>query len=114
VTTILSSFPADLERMSASLTTLFPHQSLSAASAAFASTLDTKALNNPGNATVTTALATVRDEMSAVVANLATVERFINLSTPQMEDGNNFGVSVQMMVAKVSQEWRSEQVQCEH
>ena len=96
----MASFPSDLSRMSSSLASLFPHASLSAAGAAFSSQLDTNAADNAGNAQVTVALAAVRDEIAAAVENIQVVERWIALSTPQMEDGNNFGVSVQMMVAK--------------
>lgn len=35
-------------------------------------------------------------------------DRFIALSTPAMEDGNNFGVTVQMMVAKYCKDTREE------
>jgi hypothetical protein len=100
VEAIMANFPADLERMSTEHATLFPHASLSVASAAFAAQLDVKALNNAGNASVTQALNVVRDEIAAAVNNILVIERWIALSTPQMEDGNNFGVSVQMIVAK--------------
>ena len=46
------------------------------------------------------------DEADALAAHIATLERFIHLSTPVMEDGNNFGVSVQMTVAKELKEIR--------
>mmetsp|Transcript_16918 Transcript_16918/g.33864 ORF Transcript_16918/g.33864 Transcript_16918/m.33864 type:complete len:243 (+) Transcript_16918:958-1686(+) len=110
VESILSSAPADVERMLSSLNTLFPHKTLSAASAAFTSSLTVESADNAGNKVVTDALFAVRDEIEAAVAKIMAFERFIALSTPAMEDGNNFGVTVQMMVAKYCKDTREELV----
>ena len=53
------------------------------------------------NATVTEALSYVRSEAAACVMNLRKVERFIVLHVPKVEDGNNFGVAIQMEVMKM-------------
>eukprot|EP00592_Proboscia_alata_P007721 CAMPEP_0194357528 /NCGR_PEP_ID=MMETSP0174-20130528/5005_1 /TAXON_ID=216777 /ORGANISM="Proboscia alata, Strain PI-D3" /LENGTH=251 /DNA_ID=CAMNT_0039127603 /DNA_START=100 /DNA_END=855 /DNA_ORIENTATION=- len=46
------------------------------------------------------------DAISDCVSQISKLESFIGLSTPQMEDGNNFGVSVQLVVAKFLKESR--------
>ncbi len=104
VEAIMASAPGDLERLNASLPVLFPYTSLSEASVAFVKDLETATTDNPGNAAVTKALYATRDELAAAVQKIMAIERFIALSTPKMEDGNNFGVSVQMIVAKYLKE----------
>lgn len=46
------------------------------------------------------------DSISECVSQISQLESFIGLSTPAMEDGNNFGVSVQLVVAKFLKESR--------
>lgn len=75
VESILSSAPADVERMLSSLNTLFPHKTLSAASAAFTSSLTVESADNAGNKVVTDALFAVRDEIEAAVAKIMAFER---------------------------------------
>ena len=86
----------------------FPFATLTEASEAFKSQLDVNSADNGGNDTVSQALFAVRDEVAGAISNIATIERFIALSTPAMEDGNNFGVTVQMMVAKYAKEVRED------
>lgn len=47
-----------------------------------------------------------RDALAMGSAQTRVLERFIGLHIPQMEDGNNFGVSVQMMFSKLLKEER--------
>jgi len=89
-------------------TTCFPYKTLSEASDAFKGQLDITSSDNKGNLTVSGALTVVRDEISRAIENIMAVERFIALSTPPMEDGNNFGVTVQMIVAKYSKDVRED------
>ena len=42
-----------------------------------------------------------RGEAAACVLDLRKIERFITLHVPKVEDGNNFGVAIQMEVLKV-------------
>ncbi|GMH63190.1 hypothetical protein TrLO_g13814 [Triparma laevis f. longispina] len=106
VEAILAAAPSDTERISAYLKSLFPYSTLSGASAAFTSALNITSVDNPGNKEVTDALFVVRDEIAAAIAKIMAFERFIALSNPPMEDGNNFGVTVQMMVAKYCKDTR--------
>jgi len=46
------------------------------------------------------ALPVVRDYLAKSIDETQLLERYISLHVPAMEDGNNFGVSVQMVVAK--------------
>lgn len=85
VEAILAAAPSDTERISASLKSLFPHSTLSGASAAFTSALNITSVDNPGNKEVTDALFVVRDEIAAVIAKIMAFERFIALSNPPME-----------------------------
>ena len=60
------------------------------------------------NTLLSTTIPATRDLLSLAISNIQTFERFIALHTPQMEDGNNFGVTVQMTVAKFLKETREE------
>ena len=97
-----------MERLMSAATTCFPYKTLSEASDAFKGQLDITSSDNKGNLTVSGALTVVRDEISRAIENIMAVERFIALSTPPMEDGNNFGVTVQMIVAKYSKDVRED------
>lgn len=46
------------------------------------------------------------DIISQIMDNIQTLERFISLHVPQMEDGNNFGVTVQLTISKFLDETR--------
>merc|ERR1711871_1788435 len=52
-------------------------------------------------------IALVRNELAAAVNALGKLELFIGLSTPTIEDGGNFGVSVQAEVKKNLSEYRA-------
>ena len=70
---------------------LFPHPSLSAVSSQYADpALITK------NAGLDATIAKTLDALNEISTNLVALEKYITLNIPQMEDGNNFGVTVQM------------------
>lgn len=70
---------------------LFPHPTMSAVTAAYSDqSLITK--NAPFEAT----LAKTLDALDEMTNSLVALEEYITLNIPQMEDGNNFGVTVQM------------------
>jgi Proteasome activator pa28 beta subunit len=50
------------------------------------------------------AIALTQQAVDAVLADLFVLEQFLRLSIPQMEDGNNFGVDVQMQALQQIQE----------
>jgi hypothetical protein len=52
------------------------------------------------NASLELALFDTLDSVDMVVTHLAAMEQFVHLHIPRMEDGNNFGVTVQLSVLK--------------
>eukprot|EP00956_Cyclotella_meneghiniana_P003769 scaffold4568_cov74-Cyclotella_meneghiniana.AAC.12 len=104
---ILESGLSTLESLSAALTASAPYQgptALSTAEAAFVTSISSNV--EAPNATVDAIYKTTRDAATMATANIRTLERFIGLHVPQMEDGNNFGVTVQMMMTKFLKEER--------
>ena len=88
---MLSEGPDKCKAYHAVFKELFPHPTLSAVTAAYSDqSLITK--NAPLEATLSKTLDAL-DEMSTA---LVALEEYITLNIPQMEDGNNFGVTVQM------------------
>lgn len=59
------------------------------------------------NDTLVEIISYARSEMAACVRNLSTVERYITLKIPAAEDGNNFGVAVQLEFNKMISERRN-------
>ena len=45
------------------------------------------------NATMQALLSAVRKEIDAALSDMQSIERWIQLLVPKVEDGNNFGVS---------------------
>jgi hypothetical protein len=104
---ILESGVSTLESLSSALATTAPHTgptALSAAEAAFLASISTN-VESP-NATVDALYTATRDACNMSTSHIRTLERFIGLHIPQMEDGNNFGVTVQMMMSKFLKEER--------
>lgn len=58
------------------------------------------------NETVATLLSYARAEAATCVLNLSKYDRFISLCVPKVEDGNNFGVAIQMETRKIVQDRR--------
>merc|ERR1719453_1029199 len=56
------------------------------------------------NAMLAELATSARAEACACVQNLRKVERFIGLHVPKVEDGNNFGVAIQMETSKMVKE----------
>ena len=81
--------------MESSFKTAFPYPSLSAASLEFGASA-TMALNEQVASCVSLAL----DALSSMSQDGQTLENFLNLHIPKMEDGNNFGVTVQLSALK--------------
>lgn len=52
------------------------------------------------NPEVSQAVATALDAMDTLLDDLTTMEQYIHLTIPKMEDGNNFGVTVQLAAMK--------------
>lgn len=94
---LVESGIAELDTFSAQFSTLFPHTLLSEAKAAFASSADAGA-SAPD--TVVNAVGSTVDVLDIVISKLVLLERYIYLTIPKMEDGNNFGVTVQLAALK--------------
>lgn len=58
------------------------------------------------NASLIEAILAFSDVISLSMDHIQTLERFISLHVPQMEDGNNFGVTVQLTISKFLDETR--------
>lgn len=104
---ILQSGPTFLDALSSSLASSTPYKGstvLSTAEEAFFKTISSNVESS--NAAVDALYKSTRDACIAASSNIRTLERFIGLHVPQMEDGNNFGVTVQMMMNKFLKEER--------
>jgi len=94
-TAIVEKGLTTVSAMTASINSLFTFESLSAAGTAFG----TGDVSTPNEGLVK-ALTTSLDSLDLVIAQLMTMERFVMLTIPKMEDGNNFGVTVQLAALK--------------
>jgi hypothetical protein len=59
------------------------------------------------NTSLIAALSNYKDLLATTISHIQLLERYIIVHVPKMEDGNNFGVTVQMTVAKALQETRT-------
>jgi len=104
---VLTNGVATLQALETATIAAFPYASPSAAQAAFeAATLEADpnaALVQP-NATLHKAIPTTRDGVATMLGHIHALRTFITLSLPKMEDGNNFGVSIQLDVLKAMSE----------
>jgi len=84
-----------IEAMDAAFQALFPFKTLSAATAQFSAA--DAAVPHVG---LVKALATSMEAIDETATSCLTMERYILLTIPKMEDGNNFGVTVQLAALK--------------
>eukprot|EP00549_Striatella_unipunctata_P009725 CAMPEP_0118708382 /NCGR_PEP_ID=MMETSP0800-20121206/21844_1 /TAXON_ID=210618 ORGANISM="Striatella unipunctata, Strain CCMP2910" /NCGR_SAMPLE_ID=MMETSP0800 /ASSEMBLY_ACC=CAM_ASM_000638 /LENGTH=250 /DNA_ID=CAMNT_0006611545 /DNA_START=13 /DNA_END=765 /DNA_ORIENTATION=+ len=104
---IVSSGVDTLKTMEAKEAEIFPYKTLSEASAAM-SFETIEQMQQQQQQIMDPAVAATRDALEMGISSVMTFERFIGMHVPQMEDGNNFGVTVQMTVAKYLKETRTE------
>jgi len=78
---------------------LFEFNKLSEAQNAFGSSISGDAPPQVVNAVTATC-----DVIDTIIASSNTIERYISLTIPRMEDGNNFGVTVQLNLLKQLQD----------
>lgn len=104
VEALLSSVPTLLESFETALATHFTAASPSSLETAYSAALSASpdAINTP----LVSALSSYKDLLGSTIDQILLLERFIILHIPQMEDGNNFGVTVQMTVAKALKDTR--------
>jgi hypothetical protein len=93
---ILEGSLKKLEAMEASFAEIFTYPTLSSASAAFSASDITASSNE----TVSKAVSQTLDAISSVYQDAQALETFLHLHIPKMEDGNNFGVTVQLTSLK--------------
>lgn len=104
---LLSKIPSTLSNISEILNTLFPYTSLSTADSSFATELTNSGLDGE-NTTISKIIPATQDLLYAIISDIQTLERYISIHVPPMEDGNNFGVSVQMTISKVLKDMRED------
>lgn len=102
---LLTSTPQLLESFQTLLQTDFSAASPSQLTEAYSSALSSSpdAINTP----LIAALSKYKDLLAVTISQIQLLERFLHLHIPKMEDGNNFGVTVQMTVAKALQDSRT-------
>jgi hypothetical protein len=93
---VLEDGVGKIESLEAAFAECFPYTSLSAASADFSS-LDVAADKNEK---VAKAVTLVLDAITSMTQDSQTLATFLHLHIPKMEDGNNFGVTVQLSLLK--------------
>mmetsp|Transcript_8168 Transcript_8168/g.11778 ORF Transcript_8168/g.11778 Transcript_8168/m.11778 type:complete len:245 (+) Transcript_8168:88-822(+) len=93
---VVDKVESTLSAMEAAYKSSFPYETLSEAKKAYESSEETLAKNDA----IVGALDITRDALSTGVMHLRTIETYISLHVPQMEDGNNFGVTVQLNALK--------------
>jgi len=106
VDAILSNSGTRLEEMSNVLKIHFGSTKLSEIGATYESAIASQPEGK--NASLAPAVESYQDLISVTIDEIQTLDRYIMLHTPQMEDGNNFGVTVQMMVSKALTDSRDE------
>lgn len=101
VEAFLENGPSTVTAIETTLKELFPHgpHQLSNVEKAFEEELTAKGFDGT-NSVLAQCLPVTRDLLATGIGHVMLLERFIALNVPAMEDGNNFGVSVQMVVAK--------------
>jgi len=105
---ILASGISTLDAITSSLGSL-PYKgndALSQAESAFVATLREGDVEK-ANEVVDAAYKLTRDALSMASQQTRVLERFVAVHVPQMEDGNNFGVTVQLMFSKLLNDERA-------
>lgn len=92
---VLDGSVSKLDSIETSFAAAFPYPSLSAASSDFGGSV-TMSSNDKVSKCVSLAL----DALASMSQDAQTLENFLHLHIPKMEDGNNFGVTVQLSLLK--------------
>jgi len=101
---IVKNSGSTLDEMSNALKTHFSSTKLSEIRTAYESAIASQP--DGKNTSLVAGIESYLDIISETVDQIQTLDRCLTLHVPQMEDGNNFGVTVQMMVSKVLNESR--------
>ena len=101
---IVESSVEKIGSMESSYAELFPFPTLSAATADFAS----GDVTSVSNEKVAKAVSATLDAIYSVSQDIQAMETFLHLHVPKMEDGNNFGVTVQLAMLKICSDLQEE------
>eukprot|EP00903_Cladosiphon_okamuranus_P006555 g6403.t1 len=96
----LEKLPVQVEKMQTLLDSKFAYSTLSEVESGFKQLLASSGGNATENVEMAALLSSVRDEVTQALNVLLALKRWIRVQVPKIEDGNNFGVSVQLDVAK--------------
>ncbi|CAM9591018.1 unnamed protein product, partial [Ectocarpus sp. 8 AP-2014] len=96
----LAKLPEQVGKMQALLEAEFAYTSLADIESGFKQLLTSSGGSATENANMGALLSTVRNEVTQTMSILLALKRWIRVQVPKIEDGNNFGVSVQLDVAK--------------
>jgi len=96
VEALLSSGANDIDKIELSITELFPISEWTKAEEAFEKELSNELRG--ANSTVAKTIPVLHDTLIQGISNVLAIERWISMNIPIMEDGNNFGVGIQMTI----------------
>jgi hypothetical protein len=98
VESLIASVPTILAAFESAISTHFSNSTPSSLETSYSASLTSSpdAINTP----LVSALSAYKDLLSQTIDSILLLERYVILHIPQMEDGNNFGVTVQMTVSK--------------
>jgi len=102
VKSILSSAPETIQSIDQTISTHFATTNTTDIQNQYSSSI--KPNPEAPNTTLQSAVEAYGHTLSETISIIQTMERFITLHIPQMEDGNNFGVTVQMTISKALKE----------
>jgi len=102
VKSLLSAAPSMIATIDDTITTHFATMKTTDVQSQYTSLL--KPNPEAPNVTLSSAIDEYSNTLSNAITLIQTIERFITLHIPQMEDGNNFGVTVQMTISKALKE----------
>merc|ERR1712038_1637001 len=102
VESLLTSAPTTISSINKIITSQFSTINTTEIQSQYATALKPNPESN--NASLQSAIDAYSDTLSNTISVIQTIERFITLHIPQMEDGNNFGVTVQMTISKALKE----------
>lgn len=108
---ILANGPQFIESLQTLLSTHFPYgaSDLSKAEEAFAAATPNIYSSNP---LLSTSIPASRDAIYIALSHVEIIRRFITLHIPKIEDGNNFGVGIQLTlterISKVMEGWAAD------
>jgi hypothetical protein len=94
----------------ASMQTIVDAHFQTASMSTIADLYENQLMNQPDalNLSLLSAIKVYRDSLRSFIDDILVLERFVSLHIPAMEDGNNFGVSIQIEIAKLLKETKGD------